>query len=450
MIPFLQTAIVLFLMFGGLSPRYDYAGYSGRWDMTFELPDAEFSTSFDLQVSRDGTIRVYTIGPPGVTLTEGKLENNSLQLKGQSARGPIQIIGKIEDNKIDGKWRIAVVSGNVSSLKYRPQNLPSRQAVFDDTCKKLERNFYDPQMNGIDWRAVRTHYRQLAAKTTTDGEMVQIIRQMLEELKVSHLYFSTLSSEEAYRPKLTPQSKDAKSPTPSTSIIWKKLSPEVGYLKISSFEESTEAVRLVDRAFAEIGELPSLVLDLRGNGGGTLSVAMRLGDYLFPKTQFLGCLATRKGLEQYKVKSMDKLKQTSLPVYDGYNVNDFLVLLRKTGAVSLRTGGRVLQNINVNRQLAVLIDENCASTTEAVIAVIKETGIGKLIGRKSSGAMLSSANIKVLGGWNLRYPEADYRTLGGRRVEGAGVEPDIAIAKNGSQDALNRALEYLTSTELKK
>lgn len=43
--------------------------------------------------------------------------------------------------------------------------------------------------------------------------------------------------------------------------------------------------------------------------------------------------------------------------------------------------------------------------------------------------MLSSSEVPVVGRWTLRLPEADFRTPGGVRVEGNGVEPDIVVQR---------------------
>jgi hypothetical protein len=62
------------------------------------------------------------------------------------------------------------------------------------------------------------------------------------------------------------------------ALSWKRLSASVGYLKIASFEETgPQALARLDQAFAELVALPSLVIDLRGNRGGTLDMATLLG-----------------------------------------------------------------------------------------------------------------------------------------------------------------------------
>jgi carboxyl-terminal processing protease len=94
------------------------------------------------------------------------------------------------------------------------------------------------------------------------------------------------------------------------------------------------------------------------------------------------------------------------------------------------------------------MDEESASTAEGLLSMVKEAGAATLIGRRTAGALLSAKDIKVRGGWTLRFPEADFRTRGGVKVEGCGVDPDIAVEKIDGEDAeLKCALEFIQNNQ---
>jgi C-terminal processing protease CtpA/Prc len=58
--------------------------------------------------------------------------------------------------------------------------------------------------------------------------------------------------------------------------------------------------------------------------------------------------------------------------------------------------------------------------------------------------MLSATGVPVAGGWTLLLPVWDFRTPQGVRVEGRGVEPDIAVKyREGRDDDVAAALEFL-------
>jgi len=59
------------------------------------------------------------------------------------------------------------------------------------------------------------------------------------------------------------------------------------------------------------------------------------------------------------------------------------------------------------------------------------------VGEKTAGAVLSSKLFDIPGGLHLRVPIADYFSITGRRLEGAGVVPDIEVP---ADQALETAL----------
>lgn len=422
--------------------------FNGRWDLLFDLPASQpysqVKMPFEMILEADGRVTATALGTPGLSLPEGLLEKDRLIMKGKSAFGPATLTATVAGNKLQGEWNAASFKGAVKGEKVEGHSsAKKRLAVFDDVWSQVNQRFYDPRFNGVDWKAVRSRYRPRVASSATDGQMLVIIREMLRELKSSHVGFYALSPEEALipRPAGTSTSKNE-----STPITWKKLTDDIGYLRVTRFDEGASVVQLVDQAFADIGSLPSLILDLRSNPGGTLSVAMRLGDYIFREPRVVGFLATREGLRYYKVDATEQLRAEKLPVYDGYDVNGFFQALRKTGAVALRTGGR--GQIPFRGRVVMLMDEKCASTAEGLLSMVKEAKAATLIGQRTAGALLSARDIKVSGGWTLRFPEADFRTLGGINVEGRGVAPDIMIEKGGGEDAeLKRALEFIGNSQ---
>ena len=423
---------------------------SGRWDLVFDLPDSQpysqVKMPFEFALESGGKISVIALGTPGLSLSEGQLDRDILVMNGKSAFGVITLTATVTGNKLEGEWSAPSFKGGVKGEKIESSSsTASRLAVFDDVWSQINEQFYDPRLNGVDWEAVRSRHRPRVASSMTDGQMLLIIREMLKELKSSHVGFYAVSPDEA----LILRPAGISGTSKSTPITWKKLPDNVGYLRVTRFDEGFDAIQLVDQAFAEIGSLPWLIIDLRGNPGGTLSVAMRLGDYIFREPRVVGFLATRAGLRYYKATTIEQLRADKLPVYDGYNVNQFWQALRKTGAVALKTGGR--GKIPFRGQVLMLMDEQSASTAEGLLSMVKEAKAATLIGRRTAGALLSAKDIKVTGGWVLRFPEAEFRTSGGVNVEGSGVEPDITVEKREGEDGeLNRALEFIRNKQPSK
>lgn len=411
----------------------------GRWYLTFDLPDSIYKSVVAFKVESGNAVKTANLGEPLLFLDGGTIAGNQIKLSGKSAYGNVTITANLTGDKISGRWSLGFVGG-VMSGEREPAGEPKTNysRVFEQTWKTFDEKFYDPNFNGVDWLGIGDKYRPQIAKITDDAAFINAMRQMLKELKVSHVGFYYSPFDNAITAKKTTTESTAASFQPLT---WKKITPEVGYLQIKEFTESVEAVAAVDRAFAEIGNAPNLIIDLRGNPGGTLSVAMRLGDFLFAKQTPVGFFATREGLKRNKVGSMDTLKAAQLPIYSGYKLDDFWASMDKNGAVAIVSGGRAPKIYK--GKIIILINERCASTTEAFVAVVKELKLATLVGSKTRGAVLSAVSEKTVDDWLVKYPKADYRTPQGKRIEGVGVEPDVAAEKNKE---LETALQMLEKT----
>jgi len=63
---------------------------------------------------------------------------------------------------------------------------PAFVDTFDAAWRIVRDSHFDPNMNGVDWNAVRTELRPRAQAATTAGELRAVIREMLGRLGQSH------------------------------------------------------------------------------------------------------------------------------------------------------------------------------------------------------------------------------------------------------------------------
>ena len=62
--------------------------------------------------------------------------------------------------------------------------------LFDEAWRALDEGFYDPKMHKVDWKAMKTKYRDMAIDAENKDEFHNVVRQMLAELDASHLGIS--------------------------------------------------------------------------------------------------------------------------------------------------------------------------------------------------------------------------------------------------------------------
>ena len=58
--------------------------------------------------------------------------------------------------------------------------------TFDACWKTVQRRFYDPNLNNVDWEAAKRHYRPQADRARPGRELRKVLQAMLSELGSSH------------------------------------------------------------------------------------------------------------------------------------------------------------------------------------------------------------------------------------------------------------------------
>lgn len=101
----------------------------------------------------------------------------------------------------------------------------------------------------------------------------------------------------------------------------------------------------------------------------------------------------------------------------------------------------------------MLVDAGTGSAAEIFSAVLQDHGRATIIGRKTAGAVLASWFYRLPDGGELQLSREDYLAPKGRRIEGNGIEPDVAVARTledlrrGRDPDLDAALRLLRTGE---
>ena len=67
----------------------------------------------------------------------------------------------------------------------------ARRTTFDEVWETVRDRFYDRDLRGLDWPAVRTRYQPMADAADTSEQLAVVINAMLAELGTSHTQFYT-------------------------------------------------------------------------------------------------------------------------------------------------------------------------------------------------------------------------------------------------------------------
>ncbi len=156
-----------------------------------------------------------------------------------------------------------------------------------------------------------------------------------------------------------------------------KIDKSTGYIRVNRFANTTmEEFRT---AIGDMGKIDGLVLDLRGNGGGLLNMAIDMSTYFLGKGD---AIVSTEGL------------RTRSQGFDANSNGDF----RK---------GRVI----------VLIDEFSASASEIVSGALQDWDRAVVVGRRSFGKGLVQQQFPLQDGSAVRITVSKYLTPTGRAIQ---------------------------------
>jgi carboxyl-terminal processing protease len=157
------------------------------------------------------------------------------------------------------------------------------------------------------------------------------------------------------------------------------LNDETGYIKISRFAATTTQEFQDGLQKLQASQVKNLILDLRGNSGGYLNIAIELAD------EFLG----REKLIVYTEGKSSPKKLFEATAKGGFE----------------------------HGNLIVLIDEGSASASEIVTGAVQDWDRGIVIGRRSYGKGLVQKPITLPDGSVIRLTTAKYYTPTGRSIQ---------------------------------
>ena len=184
----------------------------------------------------------------------------------------------------------------------------------------------------------------------------------------------------------------------------KLLHDNVGYIRISSFQErSAEDFEDALKGLESQG-MSGLILDLRNNAGGLLDSAVEVTEKFIAKGKLI---VSTKGRSSSKNKSF--ISQNSHP--------------RRTAP------------------LVLLVDKGSASGSEILAGAIQDYNLGTIVGTKTYGKGSVQSLIPIGDGSAVRMTTSKYYTPNGRLIHEIGVMPDVVIEAEGDKSVKDNQLE---------
>jgi carboxyl-terminal processing protease len=183
------------------------------------------------------------------------------------------------------------------------------------------------------------------------------------------------------------------------------------YLRFDGFQPNVD--KEFRGALAGFRDAPGLIVDLRWNGGGRSDVLGAIAGFLLEGKTVLVKTMNRKDIAEAE-SSFPSGGPSASPDSKSHQ-RDFRV--GKEG--DQQYAGPVV----------ILTDTRTGSSSEILSGGLQEIGRAKIVGEQTCGCVIGiAANHKMKGGGVLEVSQILWFTPKGRKLEGEGVIPDIAVA----------------------
>jgi hypothetical protein len=298
-----------------------------------------------------------------------------------------------------------------------------RASVYDDLWSNVDLHYSFFEYKTLDWNALGAHYRPLAIAAPDDRAFAAVIAQLLGELHDVHValtpvggntvrYVSPFETLAMYfYPAVSVAHYVSEAHTLADGrITYGMASPDIGYLRIESYAGNGWASE-VDRALEALPAARSMILDIRGNQGGSRALSLEIAGRFVDRPRTFAYLRLRNGPAHGDFT--DYMAETVVPAGDRHFA----------GAVYLLTNRRVM------------------SAAEQFVLALKTQPTVTVVGDTTGGASGGPIVRELANGWTYQLSEWIEYTLDRRIYEDMGLPPDVAIASTNAAGALDPVLE---------
>lgn len=391
-----------------------------------------------------------------------------------------------------------------SASRGQPQPAPSRdtspEGLFNEAWLVTNNAFYDKNMHGVDWPAVRDELLPKAKAAKSAAETSAVINEALARLKASHTKHYIQTQREYYElldvfyPDGVPERPGSTIKPGRVSYIGIGLAArmidgkhfvEDVYTTGPAFKAGVhvgdELVGVEDGPWGDItpfidreGKPTKLIIRRSGPAAETLTLLVT-PDRIEPREMFLNAMTGGAKIIKQAGKSIGYVRVRSYSHTDYNNTlnevlrtdlakADALVLDIRGGwggaqpqymdvfnpaapvmTFTARDGTTFTRHGSWKRPAVMLIDSGSRSGKEMLAYAFRKHKLGTLVGERTAGAFLGGTSRPLADG-SLLYVAIAYVEVDGTKLEGIGVEPDVKVARSlpycdGKDPQLEAAVE---------
>ena len=285
----------------------------------------------------------------------------------------------------------------------------SAEGNFEALWKIMDERYcffgYKADEYGLDWNEVRARYGRQVDDMMTSDQLFEVLGNMLGELRDGHVnlyspfdnarYWSWKEdypanfSDSLLRRYLGTDYKIA------SGLQYRKLDDNIGYVYCSSFQNGIGDGNL-DEVLYYLAPCTGLILDVRDNGGGQLTMAEKLAGRFTDESICVGYMSHKTG-----------------PGHDDFSEPKEQILKSSSG-------------IRWHKKVVVLANRGVFSATNEFVKYMKCCPNVTVVGDRTGGGAGMPMSSELPNGWAVRFSACPMYDTDMRCTE-FGIEPDYNV-----------------------
>jgi hypothetical protein len=287
------------------------------------------------------------------------------------------------------------------------------QATFDDTpqgnfeelWKIIDEQYCFLDYKNIDWDAIHTKYKKRITADMTNEGLFEVLGDMLTELKDGHVNLYSANNVARYWKWYENYPMNFSDSIQknylgddyriAAGIKYKILKDNIGYIYYESFSDGIGSGNL-DEVLSYMAICDGLIIDVRNNGGGTITNATKLAERFTNEKVLTGYISHKTGAGH----------------------NDF----SEPYPIYLEPSN----NIRWQKKVVVLTNRRSFSATNDFVNSMRILPLVTTMGDKTGGGSGLPFTSELPNGWNVRFSSSPHFAADMSQIEW-GIDPDVKV-----------------------
>ena len=275
---------------------------------------------------------------------------------------------------------------------------------------------YKQQEYGLDWDAVYDKYKVRVNNNMTTVQLFEVLCDMLAELRDGHVNLSSSMDygrywtwQEAYPKNYSDTLERHYMGTDyliANGLHYRVLDDNIGYIRCASFETPIGEGNL-DEMLSYLLFCRGLIIDIRNNGGGNLTVAERLAGRFVHEKTLVGYMQHKTGKGHQDFSGLEE------------------IYLEPSS------------NVRWNKKVCILVNRSVFSAANEFAVMMHCLPNVTLIGDHTGGGSGLPMSNSLPNGWSVRFSACPMYDNHQQQTE-FGIEPDIAVALSNTSMTENK------------